>query len=67
MGSNKLLTSVPQKNEEKELEIDNLTVSHNNGIFSGNCFVCNTLGEVDGQEHRILEGAWSVGCFEENF
>jgi hypothetical protein len=67
IGSDELLSSVPKIYGMKMPEIDKLTISHDNGIFSGNCFVCNALSEIDGQEHGVLKVTWSVGCLEENF
>ena len=49
------------------LRLVRLTICHDYGVFPCNSFVCNSLCEVDSQEHRVLEVAWSVGCFKKDY
>jgi len=43
------------------------TVGNDDRIFSGNSFVCHSLGEVNSQESRVAEVVVStVWCFEED-
>jgi hypothetical protein len=56
-----------QVNELSFNTYSKLTVCDDDRVFSRNSFIRHRFGEVDSQEHRVVEVTRSVWRFEKNF